>query len=308
MFETNGEFGKTRIADGVYSERDQQTLFCASRVFWHDCNDRYGLTRESGADNHIVLLTVSGCGLLEIAGRSYVLKEGTAAIIGFGTPHSYRCAPGASWVFYGVHIHNNFASALLKRAVEENGICFQHAAPDALVDLLEHFMLNIKNNAKQCNYDNSLLLSEFIHELFKVKRAENVNHKNVGAFEQAIAYIEQNYANPLDINELCTRLFLSPSHFIRIFRKYFSMTPYQYIERYRIVQARILLCQTQMCVADVAHAVGYKSASNFILYFKKHVGVTPAAYRKDPKRYEMAEDNFNKQLTYMPLPSTISDS
>lgn len=307
MFETNGAFGKTRLADSVYSELDKQSLFCASRVFWHDCNDRYGLTRENGAENHLVLLTVSGCGLLEIGARSYVLKKGTVALLECGVPHSYRCAPGASWVFYGAHIENNFASNLLNRAVQENGICFQHANPETLADLLEHFMLNVKNNAMQCNYDNSLLLSEFIHALFKVRHAETVNHRDVGAFEQAIAYIEQNYANPLDINELCARLFLSPSHFIRIFRKYFSMTPYQYIERYRIVQARILLCQTQMCVADIAHAVGYKSASNFIHYFKKHVGVTPSAYRKDPKRYEMAEDNFYKQLTYLPLHAAYMD-
>ena len=314
MFETNGDFGKTRFADANNSPQDKKSLFCASRIFWHDCNDHYGLTREHGADNHLVLLSIAGCGLLDIEGNRHILKNSTTALIPPGKAHSYRCAPGSTWTFYGVHILNNFAGDLIGRIASENGRCFTHADPQAGADLLEHMMLNIKNDAAHCNFRNSLLLSEFLHGLFyldltnqDVRKAASDN-KKVGLFEQALAYLEQNYAKPIDIDALSSRLFLSPSHFIRIFKQYFAMTPYLYLERYRILQARILLCQTQMRVSGIAAAVGYKSTSNFILYFKKHIGVTPTAYRKDPKRYEYEVEHFLKQMTYSPLRSGMDSA
>lgn len=94
MFETNGDFGKTRFADANNSPQDKKSLFCASRIFWHDCNDHYGLTREHGADNHLVLLSIAGCGLLDIEGNRHILKNSTTALIPPGKAHSYRCAPG----------------------------------------------------------------------------------------------------------------------------------------------------------------------------------------------------------------------
>lgn len=81
MYEANGSFGKTRIADAACTEEDTESLFCAKRIFWHECNDQYGLSRSNGADNHLILLSMSGHGLLELQDESYVLQAGDVAII-----------------------------------------------------------------------------------------------------------------------------------------------------------------------------------------------------------------------------------
>lgn len=301
MFETNGNFGTTRIADAVCTEEDTDSLYCIDRIFWHECNEQYGLSRSNGADNYLILLSMSGHGLLELEANNYVLQGGDIAIIPRGTPHRYRCAPGSIWTFYGIHIFPNHVSCLINRIVKENGVCFTHDDPNMQADLLEHMILNIKDNSPSCNFENSLLLSEFLHGLFHAKEPCVPDRRAANVLERAIAYIERNYANPIDIEALCSGLFLSPSHFTRLFKRQLGVTPYQYLEHYRILQARILLCQTRMPVSDIAATVGYKSVSNFILYFKKHIGTTPAAYRKSPGRYDSMQKSFAKQMTYSPL-------
>lgn len=155
--------------------------------------------------------------------------------------------------------------------------------------------------------NSASFLSEFLHELFHVKETCVPDKRPATVLKRAIAYIERNYASPIDIEGLCSRLFLSPSHFTRLFKKQLGITPYQYLEHYRILQARILLCQTRMTVADIAATVGYKSTSNFILYFKKHIGTTPAAYRRFPNRYEAAPNTFTKELSYSPLSASYTE-
>lgn len=307
MYEANGSFGKTRIADAACTEEDTESLFCAKRIFWHECNDQYGLSRSNGADNHLILLSMSGHGLLELQDESYVLQAGDVAIIPCGTPHQYRCAPGAEWTFYGVHILANHVTSLINRIIKENGFCFAHSNPKMQASLLENMIVNINNNIAHYDYENSLLLSEFLHELFHVKETCVPDKRPATVLKRAIAYIERNYASPIDIEGLCSRLFLSPSHFTRLFKKQLGITPYQYLEHYRILQARILLCQTRMTVADIAATVGYKSTSNFILYFKKHIGTTPAAYRRFPNRYEAAPNTFTKELSYSPLSASYTE-
>jgi AraC-like DNA-binding protein len=48
----------------------------------------------------------------------------------------------------------------------------------------------------------------------------------------------------------------------------------------RMEKAKALLLQGDMPIADIAYEVGYSNDSAFIRAFKRHVGVTPASYRK----------------------------
>ena len=206
---------KRGLRTPITPPQDKKSLFCASRIFWHDCNDHYGLTREHGADNHLVLLSIAGCGLLDIEGNRHILKNSTTALIPPGKAHSYRCAPG-SLDFYGVHILNNFAGDLIGRIASENGRCLLMPTHRPGADLLEHMMLNIKNDAAHCNFRNSLLLSEFLHGLFyldmtnqDVRKAASDNKRSACSSRRSPIW-NKTYAKPIDIDALSSRLFCLP--------------------------------------------------------------------------------------------------
>lgn len=53
-----------------------------------------------------------------------------------------------------------------------------------------------------------------------------------------------------------------------------------YIEEYKLMEAKRLLLETELTVAEIAEKLNYTNAQNFIRFFNKGIGVTPGKYRK----------------------------
>lgn len=75
---------------------------------------------------------------------------------------------------------------------------------------------------------------------------------------------------------------MSRSAFFDRFRQTVGMTPMEYLLHWRMVLAKDLLRLGKVSVAEIAHGVGYGSASAFSVAFTRHVGVPPSIYARDP--------------------------
>ena len=53
-----------------------------------------------------------------------------------------------------------------------------------------------------------------------------------------------------------------------------------YLEEYKINEAKRLLLQTDKTVSEIAQELNYTNAQNFIRFFSKSTGVTPGKFRK----------------------------
>lgn len=94
---------------------------------------------------------------------------------------------------------------------------------------------------------------------------------------QAKLYIDTNYAENIDLNNIADEAYFSKFHFIRLFKKIYNKTPYQYLTFVRIEKAMQLL-RTDISVSEVCYSVGFESISSFSGLFKRIVGLTPSAY------------------------------
>ena len=88
------------------------------------------------------------------------------------------------------------------------------------------------------------------------------------------------YRQPLLLEDAATSIHLSPWHFQREFRRAFGETPHSYVTRLRIEQAKRLLERTRLSVMEVCLEVGFQSLGSFTTFFKRHVGMPPARYRR----------------------------
>lgn len=90
-------------------------------------------------------------------------------------------------------------------------------------------------------------------------------------------------ANPgLDhsVASLAERMELSPRHFARLFRAEVGITPATWVEEARVNAARRLLELGSEAPKQVAMHCGFADADTLRRAFARHVGVTPAEYRK----------------------------
>lgn len=92
------------------------------------------------------------------------------------------------------------------------------------------------------------------------------------------ALLDERYAEPISLDQLCRCAGLSKSTLLRAFTKSHGVTPYRYLETVRINQAKKLLEQG-VCPADAALRTGFSDQSHFTNYFSRFTGVAPGAYR-----------------------------
>jgi signal transduction histidine kinase/AraC-like DNA-binding protein len=97
------------------------------------------------------------------------------------------------------------------------------------------------------------------------------------------AYVADHYMTSVSREEISDALRVSPNHLSRIFRRDTGLTPWQYLNQYRIVQAQKLLLSTGLSVTEVAQRVGFNDPAYFVRVFHKETGKAPLQYRKSAK-------------------------
>lgn len=71
---------------------------------------------------------------------------------------------------------------------------------------------------------------------------------------------------------------LSISHFSKIFRQVYHLSPMDYLQQIRLEKARHLLCKSELSVAEIAIACGFDNSNYFSRLFKKKHGVPPTKW------------------------------
>lgn len=97
--------------------------------------------------------------------------------------------------------------------------------------------------------------------------------------QAALAHVSKHFLRPIPESEVALLCNLSPSRFCREFKAAFAVTFGEYLVNYRMAQAKRLLANPTMAVADVAGAVGFTDPSYFTRVFRKQEGVSPSEYR-----------------------------
>jgi YesN/AraC family two-component response regulator len=95
----------------------------------------------------------------------------------------------------------------------------------------------------------------------------------------AMGYMHEHYAEEITRGELAASLSINERYLTRCFRDETGLTPFAYLTRYRIKQARDLLDTTKLSITDIAQMTGFADSSHFSRTFQKEVGVAPRAYR-----------------------------
>ena len=103
--------------------------------------------------------------------------------------------------------------------------------------------------------------------------------------EEAIVYIENNFALPIGNDDIAAALDIDKRHLIRLFNQYMNMTPYQYLTQCRIEHSLSELTRGKR-VAEVAESCGYQSENAFRIAFKKTMGCTPGEFIRQNFYYE----------------------
>ena len=92
-------------------------------------------------------------------------------------------------------------------------------------------------------------------------------------------YIHANYDNDPDVNAVAASVHLSTAAFCRYFKKQTKMTFTDFVNQYRVTQAKTLLLK-DVSVSEACYEVGFQSLSHFNKLFNKLAGENPSAFKR----------------------------
>ena len=112
-----------------------------------------------------------------------------------------------------------------------------------------------------------------IVDLLKLQTEEQI------LFRKIDEYIKEHFKEPIGRGEVAANLHYSQSYLSKIFRIKMNMSLRDYVNKYRIEEAKKRLSKTDDNIGDIAMDIGFESMAYFSTVFKKYCGMTPTQWR-----------------------------
>lgn len=141
-----------------------------------------------------------------------------------------------------------------------------------------------KNNVSQKAF------SDAFFEIFPKLAIMFSSAKNPFSSPKTTAEKLKNYINDLpngdfSFDDAAKKLSCSKAHAIREFKKTYGISPYAYALNLKYERAKIMLCETNLSVGEIAKILKFCDLQYFSAEFKKRFGQTPLKYRGQSKKY-----------------------
>lgn len=168
----------------------------------------------------------------------------------------------------------------------EELFCYCHADKDTNI-FFYPFKTAAKHLAEEiCQKNNARIstpeMTEMFSRLFKYHLSNDTLTDKERYFDFAAKYIEANLHTNVTVRELTILLGISQPYLFKIFKEACGLSPKEYIEKTRLLQAKRLLDRMDLSIAQIADALGYSDRSAFSKAFKKATGIAPVRFRRNP--------------------------
>ena len=114
---------------------------------------------------------------------------------------------------------------------------------------------------------------------------------------QAKLFIDTNFADKIDLDNISDEAYFSKYHFIRLFKTIYGKTPHKYLTSVRIEKALQLL-RADTPVSEVCFLVGFDSLTSFSGLFRRTVGISPSNYLT--QQQQLRSEILKAPLAFVP--------
>lgn len=130
---------------------------------------------------------------------------------------------------------------------------------------------------KGYKYKCTAVLNEYLSEIVVGDNYSEDYYK----LQNSVEYIKNNLSQKITVGELAKLSNLCESQYRKLFKKEFSMSPINYINKMRINSAVIKLSSGNYSMSQIAELCGFSEQKYFNKIFKEHTGKSPSQYKKE---------------------------
>ena len=212
-----------------------------------------------------------------LSNRSHYLPAGTSI-----SRYSSKRRPE----FLAVHVDGHFAKETFEAQTEgaplQERPLVRNAKPSLLrlaTALRNQILEGRRLGALQLESFAVLYLAEWLDDLSSQPAETAVEGFRLKSLSRVEDYIEANLDQDVSLEDLAEAAELSPSYFLRAFKKATGRTPHRHLMERRVQRACELLRGSDRPLAEITYTCGFASQSHMTDVFKRHLDISPGRYR-----------------------------
>ena len=126
---------------------------------------------------------------------------------------------------------------------------------------------------------NTISLMPHLKRAFLDEATQPIPAEAPGLLDRAMAYIEENLAQKITIEDAARQLYVSDSTLSQTFRKKMGVSFYRCVTQRRLISAKAFILEG-VPLEQVGETVGFSDYSSFYRAFKQEYGISPRQFRK----------------------------
>lgn len=146
----------------------------------------------------------------------------------------------------------------------------------------DFFKQRLKENSVYKDKMISSILRSMIYYITGLLADNNKKDKNDRKEEilsKFLKLIIQYHKENRTLDFYAEKLFISTKYMSNIIKKTSGVTAHDWIDRYTILEAKMLLRSTNKTIQEISNELNFPNHSFFSKYFKRHMGMSPKEYR-----------------------------
>jgi len=259
-----------------------------------------GLQHNHYHDVYEVILSIeSNNNFVFVNDASHQIVNSQMMLIPPGEVHRIDYEGGNRYMRYVLHFSLSYVEPLLKTACGTALVLDFSELDTKIINLNSKEFSNIctyfanllkcyrtykqkRSNVNELNL--RLLLAHtliVVHKLFSTPRVQDADSLTADShIKEIVAYLKDNYMQPITLEMLAKKFYLSRSYISHKFKEVTGMTLIEYLHCVRIAESQRLLSRGDVDISRVYELCGFNNVQHFYRVFNKVVGMSPGAYFK----------------------------
>lgn len=240
--------------------------------------------RPYGCSQYILIYCTNGEGWIDIKNKRHKLKKNQLFIIRPKTPCRYGASKENPWDNHWIHYTGSNAdlySPPLNKVID-----IPQDKDSRIEERLVIFEEMLQNSEDHFNFEKviyaNICLKHFLASVkfLPVYRSIKKNISN-NKLEKAINFMKTNIDGRLSLSEIAMACNCSESNISKLFKQTLGTAPIDYFIHLKMQKASKLLLNSKLRIKEISLRLGYDDPYYFSRIFTKHIGQSPASYRKE---------------------------
>ena len=260
------------MREEIYQIPDSDGPFRVSLAGISYCDGSYHIVRKN-SETFVIEYIVEGSGTVICDGRRFRAQSGDVYMLRAGHAHDYFSDADTPWVKMWFNASGALIEALTDAYGLGNRVVFERAE---LRGEFEEAVELCRSGGEGVSGEIAMIFHRMVRKLAEMQPQEG------GRSEEAVImrkYLDANVSQKADLGMLADLIYKSVSQSIRLFRKEYGQTPYEYLIGRRMALAQELLRSTNMLIKEVAYRAGFMDEHYFSVAFRRRFGMSPREYR-----------------------------